>query len=563
MSELASQTPLDGDSEDIVHPTNYVLVLTAWWREVVLGTFLVAIGCGILMLAVQTLLPRYEASSYVTILRVTSNVAIDKRFSTGATTDDQASWRRRGILARNSRRAGLVGLVKSGNVARAVAEDLSEKLGEKKVSAAQLLETVDAELVTVGTLSMRNTSDLIRITARADSPEKSAFIADAWAEEYVNHVNQLYRHTPANQLTLILTEMKRTQETYDAVQKELETFLINSNVEKLNALLTTKQEAVSHLHSLQREAFKKALFSAEQDLERRTYAVDLMISSERDRLAETHARKRDLETLLTMAEDFRVQIKNGGIESGASNTLTLTLLKAAAYAPSNNLFSKSLEIDLAEALRTENDRRTALLTDLEAMISIVENRIEILDTSIVSQGDSLYRFNNRSRSPSLFTEVRSIAKTNSGRPTRKEDQDLAQQIDFVVNEAEGAPFKKPIDKLQYQIQLLKAEIETANSKRDALVQNRDVQQAALATLQNEIAELKLAMAAFTSEVRIAASALVPIDPAYPSAWLIAGLGGIAGLLATVGLAFSLNFGGSPPLLREWSATRPGRTRGAA
>lgn len=563
MNKLASKTPLDGDSEDIVPATNYVLVLIAWWREMVLGTFLVAIGCGVLMLAVQTLFPRYEASSYATILRVTSNVAIDKKFSTGATADGQASWRRRTSQGRTARRAGLVGLVRNGDVARAVAERLSGKLDEKNVAAARLLETIDAELATVGTLSMRNSSDLIRITAKADSPEKSVSIADVWAEEYVDHVNQLYRHTPANQLTLILDEMKRTQETYDAVQKELEAFIISSNVENLNAELLTKQEAVGHLHALQRNTFKKALFSTEQDLERRTYAVDLMISSERDELSETYSKKRTLETLLATAIDFRAQIKNERSESDLFNALPFMILKTAVYAPSNDFFSKSLEIDLAETLRTENNRRTTLLADLEVLISTVKNRIELLEDSIIVKSRRLYRFEDID--PERYTHFHDLSatETNGGLQESGGTERVSRHIASVLGKGQSRPFQEDISEMQNQIQLLKAEIETANSKRETLVQNRDVQRAALVTLQNEIVELKLAMAAFTSEVRVAARAVVPIDPTYPPAWLIAGLGGVAGLLVTVCLAFSLNFAGIPPPLGKWSATRPGRTRGAA
>lgn len=558
MNKLDPQTPLGGDSEDIVPLTNYVLVLVAWWREIVLGTFLVAIGCGILMLVIRTLLPRYETSSYVTILRVTSNVAIDKRFSTGATADDQAYSRRRGLTEKNARRAGLVGLVRSGNVARAVAERLSGKLDKKYVSATRLLERIDAELVTVGTLSMRNSSDLIRITARADSPEASAFIADAWAEEYVDEVNRLYRHTPANQLELILTEMQRTQEAHDVAQKELETFLVNSNVEKLNSILVTKQEAATHLHGFQRETFKKALFSREQNLERRTYAVNLSTEAERGRLENSYTLKKEAERLLENAVDFRAQVEAGEIEGPISNLFPLIMLKASVYTPSNNL-SKSLEINFGDLAQSRVDN-ASILVDIDRLILILKNRIEAHSSSIATQSQKLLNFAESDIGKMFEDGTGNYIGRDNGPPSLGGASWLLRRAGFIVAENSSAPFQSIIDDLEDQIQALKAEIETANATRENLVQNRDVHRATLETLRNEVAELKLAMAAFTSEVRVASLALVPVAPAYPSMWLISGLGWVAGLVATVSLAFSLNFAQIPPPLGKWRAARPGRTR---
>ena len=558
MNKLSPQAPLDENSEDTVPLTNYVLVLVAWWREIVLGTFLVAIGCGIALLAVRTFLPRYDASSYVTILRVTSNVAIDKRFSTGATADDQASSRRRGLTERNARRAGLVGLVRSGNVARAVAERLSGKLDKKYVSAARLLERIDAELVTVGTLSMRNSSDLIRITARADSPEASAFIADAWAEEYVDEVNRLYRHTPANQLELILTEMQRTQEAYDVAQKELETFLVNSNVEKLNSILVSKQEAATHLHAFQRETFKKALFSREQNLERRTYAVNLSTEAERERLETSYALRKEAGRLLENAVDFRAQIEAEETENPISDLLPLIMLKASVYTPSNDL-SKSLEIDFGDLTQSPVDN-ASILAEIDQLILILKNRIEAHTSSITTQSEKLLNFAESDIGRMFEDGSGNRIGHDNGSPSSRGSSWLLRRAGFIVTENSSAPFQDIIDDLEDQIQSLKAEIETANATRENLVQNRDVHRATLETLRNEVAELKLAMAAFTSEVRVASLALVPAAPTYPSMWLISGLGWVAGLVATVSLAFSLNFAQIPPPLGKRRAARPGRTR---
>ena len=397
---------------------------------------------------------------------------------------------------------------------------------------------------------MRNSSDLIRITATADSPEEAVLIADAWAEEYVDYANRLYRYTPANQLDLIVAEMKRTQESYEAVQKELRTFIINSRVDRLNSLLLTKEEAVGHLHSIERNIFKKALFSLEKDLERQADAVDLFVTSEREKLLENYQLQRNLGNLLSRVEDFRVQIEKGPEESTQTNVLPIVILKTSLYASEADVM-KTLEIDPSNLPAIS---KTNLLVEVDTLASILKNRIQSLE-SIIQEGSRLLlvpkNFGSQNQpTPSFFSINGSSLGTN-----------LQEKIETVVKEEDSSfIFNDGIDRLETQIQYLKAEIETFNTTRETLVQNRDVLRTALGILQNEVVELKLAMASSTSEVRVASQALAPEYPAYPSVLLIACLGWVAGLPAVVCLVFSLNFRGIPPLLEKRGATSPGQTR---
>lgn len=562
MNKPTSPTSPDRDSEETVPLISYVFVLVGWWREIALCTFLMAIGCGTLMMAVRVLVPRYETSSAVALLRVTSNVAIDKKFSTGATGDARVSGRREGWNAASSRRAALVGLVKTGKVARVVAERLSEKLGEKDIPAARLLESIDAGLVTVGALSLRNSSNLIRITARADSPERVAFIANAWAEEYVNHVNNLYRYTPANQLDMIYAELKRTQEAYHAAQKELETFLAASKVASLNNEIVRRQHILTKLYELQNALVTNAVHTEEENIKRKSEAVTLYVEMQSKKLSENYAYRRRLEQLVSNATDLRSQIENGGERVTIANSLALLLLKADAYAPSTNL-PKSLEISLDNSLGADVSK-AEFLVDIEAFVVTLQQRIENIDAFVMKEsreirhGASLVDILDRNL---IFSDSQN---GNSG-PVRIVKQNLSEIATQVLDLEQlhtDSRITQLVQNLERDAQLLRMEVERMEATQSNLIQNRDVQRAALQTLQNEIVELKLAMSAFTSEVRLASRALVPVDPAYPSVVLIAGLGGIAGLLAVVSLVFLLNSQGSSPLLEKWRATRPGQSRGA-
>ena len=543
-NETGMDASFDREGED-VSLGQYVLVLVAWWREIVLGAVLSAVGSGALILAIQVILPMYKSSSDVAVVRMTSNVALDKKFSTGATTDDTKRLRMRAVEA-TAKRAALLGLVRSGNVAQAVSERLSEQLDEKEAHPARLIEEIDAELVTVGTLSPRNTSNLIRITASADSPEKAAAIASAWAEEYVDHVNRLYRHTPSDQLDSIVAELEKTRESHDAAQKKLETFIANSNVGQLNRWIEAKHNLVVNLRDLWNDMVDVQMLTMRKAQENKTETVRLLIESREDMLSESYVTRRRLEHMLNNAMDIRSQIEKGHQTSVASNALALMMLKTEAYASSARLLS-ALEVNFDNVVGNNGDE-TDQLTDVNALIATLQDRMEKVDLDIEKYEKLL---------SSYITTTTTTTTTNESSLLSLDDM----ETQFTVEDTNN-PLARLINKLEREIQLLRAESEAVSARLAVLVQNRDVHRSALETLENEIVELKLAMSAVTSEVRLASRALVPVDSAYPSTPLIAVLGGIVGLLAAVCFAFFANSQGMYPLLEQRRTARSDQNRDA-
>ena len=525
----------------------YVRVLVAWWREIVLGAVLAAVGSGALILAIQVILPMYESSSDVAIVRMTSSVSLDKKFSTGATTDDTKRRMRSLNIEATAKRAAFLGLVKSGNVAQAVSERLREQLDEKEAHAARLIEEIGAELVAVGTLSPRNTSNLIRVTASADSPEKAAAIANAWAEEYVDHVNRLYRHTPSDQLDSLVAELEKTREAHDAAQKKLETFIANSNVGQLNRWIEAKHNLVVNLRDLWSDMVDVQMLTMQKAQENQTETVRLLIESREDALSESYTTRRRLESMLNNAMDIRSQIERGHQTSVASNALALMMLKTEAYASSARLLS-ALEVNFDNVVGNNGDE-TDQLTDVNALIATLQNRIEKIDLDIEKYEKLLSSY--------ITTTTTTTTTTTESSLLALEDMDAQ----FTVKDANN-PLPRLINELEREIQSLRAESEAVSTRLAVLVQNRDVHRSALETLGNEIVELKLAMSAVTSEVRLASRALVPVDSAYPSAPLVAVLGGILGLLAAVCLAFFANSEGVRPLLEKRRTARSDQNRDA-
>ena len=544
MNETGTEASFDREWED-VSLGRYVRVLVAWWREIGLGAVLAAVGSGALILAIQVILPKYETSSDVAIVRTTSSVALDKKFSTGATSDDAKRLRMRAVESM-AKRAALLGLVKSGNVAQAVSERLSEQLDEKEAHAARLIEEIGAKLVTVGTLSPRNTSNLIRMTASADLPEKAAAIANAWAEEYVDHVNRLYRHTPSDQLDSIVAELEKTREGHDAAQKKLETFIANSNVGQLNRWIEAKHNIVVNLRDLWHDMVDVQMLTMRTAQENKTETVRLLIESREDMLSESYVTRRRLKNMLNNAMDIRSQIERGHQTSVASNALALMMLKTEAYASSARLLN-ALEVNFDNVVGNNGDE-TDQLTDVNALIATLQDRMEKVDLEIEKYEKLL---------SSYITNTNTNTNTNESSLLSLEDM----ETQFTVKDTNNL-LAQLINKLERDIQLLRAESEAVSARLAVLVQNRDVHRSALETLENEIVELKLAMSAVTSEVRLASRALVPVDSAYPSAPLVAVLGGIVGLLAAVCLAFFANSEGMHPLLEKRRTARSDQNRDA-
>ena len=546
MNETGTEASFDREWED-VSLGRYVRVLVAWWREIGLGTVLAAVGSGALILALQVILPKYETSSDVAIVRMTSSVALDKKFSTGATSDDAKRLRMRAVESM-AKRAALLGLVKSGNVAQAVSERLREQLDEEEGHAARLIEEIGAELVTVGTLSPRNTSNLIRMTASADLPEKAAAIANAWAEEYVDHVNRLYRHTPSDQLDSIVAELEKTREAHGAAQKKLETFIANSNVGQLNRWIEAKHNIVVNLRDLWSDMVDVQMLTMRKAQENKTETVRLLIESREDMLSESYVTRRRLENMLNNAMDIRSQIERGHQTSVASNALALMMLKTEAYASSARLLS-ALEVNFDNVVGNNGDE-TDQLTDVNALIATLHDRMDKVNLDIEKYekllSGHLKNMNNNNNNNNNESSLLSL-------------EDM--EIQFTVKDTNNL-LARLINKLEREIQLLRAESEAVSARLAVLVQNRDVHRSALETLENEIVELKLAMSAVTSEVRLASRALVPVDSAYPSAPLIAVLGGIVGLLAAVCLALFANSEGMRPLLEKRRTARSDQNRDA-
>lgn len=211
----------------------------------------------------------YQSSADVAIVRTTSELTFDERFTTTAGELPVTN-----IAAR---RSALLGLAGSPALAQAVIDELGGELGEMEQNPARLAAMVQAALVTGN--GRPGDSDLIRVTATASSPEKAAAIAEAWARAFVQQANQVYGQVPDEMLGSIQQERTSAEENYNAAQAALQSFLAESRLDEVNRQATSLDAVVSALYDARRDSLDGVLGSMVQAEEQLAAAL---LSAEAD-----------------------------------------------------------------------------------------------------------------------------------------------------------------------------------------------------------------------------------------------------------------------------------------
>lgn len=583
----ADQTHSPRNPDDVVDLRAYAVVLAAWWREIVVGAVSFAVGTAALVLAARVVFPTYETQVDVTVIRMATQVSMDQTLQTGG----QARNLQRQEWA--ARRAALVGLVHNADVAQAVAERLRGQFeDEKDGTANRLIRRIDADLVTIGMLSNSNMSDLIRITARGDSPEQAVAVANAWAEEYVNHVNRLYEQVPETLTVSISTAVANAQQAYDDAQTGLEAFVARSEIDRLQRQIAAKATTLGNLQDLWRVTVDTQLMAVEKQQETAFQTVNEWFDSQFQELATNYDTRRKINLLLADARGLRAQVESGGEASVASNGLAFLLLKTAAYASSVGS-ATSLELNVADGGAVHVDARQQL-EDVNAIIGALEDREqqlardiarqsqtlsnaslpaeEIRDAGFVvaaaSNGQGLGDETAASNGQGLGGEARgvaaqraSISGVNQPLPVQAVSwapSHLESLADYIEDE-QGAVVSLILAE-EEELRALKAEREQVLSEQRALQQERDLRWSALNSLQNERIELEMSSVGNVSEVRLASRAAVPEDPVGLAVWLLALLAGFVGLLAMVCLTVFADATGGRPWLHEWRAEQGAAAR---
>ena len=300
----------------------YLAVIRRWLWLIALGTFLA--GATALIVSLR-MAPVYQAEAGVAIMRSKTQISFEPRFQTVS----EAELAR--MVSLQDRLKALSALVKNPAVASQVIQELGSTLDPEERKVEALLGMVDT----------KTDGELIKILVEADSPQKAAAMANAWARAYEEYVNRLYRE---NSLTPddIQAQAAEAEKSYQQAEEALTEFLGNNQIDALSREIASKKNA----------------------------------------LADYYAAKRGLERLIADAKALQEELQ-GGIPSpsaAARNALSILLLKANASTLSSGLPAE-LQFSF-DQMATSVEDPAKQLSELETLIANLEARQAEVDQLI-------------------------------------------------------------------------------------------------------------------------------------------------------------------------------------
>ena len=308
----------------------YISNLVAWWREIVLVVLLAA-GASALFQWRQG--PTYQAIADVAIVSAQSALSrlVHAHVELGAPYGQLA----RRIYSGNALgTVTFLGLVHQDVLAQRVWSRLGDHF--PGVSAAGLLGRIEADLVSYRDLI---SSDMIRITATGSTPQDAAALANAWAEEYVEHMHQ-WIQWPETSLEAMRSEMASALEVGDDRQRRLEAFVAESDLDALRRQLAANERAAASLWDEHNRALTAGAGANEGQGDRFVEAIAGIDAANRALAAEIEAENNRL-ALLTEERDaarsvlraLRDEVANQRINNAVS--MAQVRIGVAAAAPTH------------------------------------------------------------------------------------------------------------------------------------------------------------------------------------------------------------------------------------
>ena len=509
--------PADRGWDDVVDFRKAVAVVAAWWREIVLGGVLAAIMGGVVTAALEFALPRYEASADVAISEVHN--------ATQMVQDPNPKDRHRAMLA---------GLIHHGSVGKKVSERLQSDwpLEDGRYIADELYDAISAEFVTVGSFSKSTESNLLRISAKADSPEKATVLANIWAEEYIIEINRKNRELQAIAMEEVKIRRNEKYEIYKNAQHDLEEFVGDNRIVQMEHQLDVYEKIKEQVHDL------------------RASILDEHISHQIDLLSQYYDTRLRLTELLRTAESLHAQIASGGGAGAASNELAIILFKARVYAATDDL-PNQLEIDF-DNTHTAHAGAAGQSDDMEAVIAALKIRLDRLNRDIAHQGNSLP---SRLLNIGVTDEEDLPAIQSYGEKT----QDAPDNYMHVFGMGDGRLIRY-MELIDGKIQLIKMNLEAENIKEQNLEHVRDQALSSWKSIIIEGDKMLLEDTVYRPTLRLVSPATTKVKSLWPSPTSVAKISVATGLLFMVLLVFFMDSLGVRPFLERRGTEHMIRTR---
>jgi capsular exopolysaccharide synthesis family protein len=427
--------------------------------------------CGVLAALVTLPLvyfrqPTYQAEARVALVRAGTLVSFNPQIKTVSDAFDPTT-----SSDQTTRRRGLLGLAKDSDLAAAVIARLGDALPEKDRRVTPFSESVD---ITVD-------GDIIRVSARARSPQLAALVANTWAELYETRVNTVYGEAPVT-LTDISQQAGDARRDFDTKEAALVKYLQTNPAATLQRQTGDMQAVVDSLRTGggHGSSYLDSLIAARQAV------LDQQAAAKIKRLTELYALQDKLDRLIGDASSLRARLTDPANSSGSGARLALLLLEASSFSTSASLsVTLQMPLDLGPGASS-----TEPLATVNGLLSTLTSRRQSIATEITALASDLTQ--------NAGTETVSIQ---------------AQSLDRLLSYATyAATVDKAILQTETDINGLKARIEHEASTLRQLTQERDLAWSTYTALASKVAEVAIAERSTGSVAKLAASAIAPDDP---------------------------------------------------
>ena len=403
----------------------YIKAVFKWWREIGLVVILFILAANVYV-ARQT--DVYEATVLIATTRGRTEVNLAVQFEDVQEALDRNSWSRRLTTFANQ--------VKNPAIARELLDTHPDLFTSN--NPEQPMPTPDNILGMVKGKVLEN-SDAILITVTSKDPNIAATVANFWGEAFVTRVNETYKESEQS-LTIIDQQVKKAHQKYQDINNKYLEFIGNKNsVDELQRKKEEKELIIQYL-STQKQILRETLvstyynadienrvlffnksqalkrqilnqwFEAEQnnqlqiitkDRDYRNQIFDRLIELEVDSkmlilnqqaeeffqdFEQIYNKKDRYEDFLTQSQIMLNALEISADSNAVSNDFALQILKTQLFALSPELPANiELQFSSLEGASSIDQQKA----DLQAIISVLEEQITLLDQEIEQQSQAL------------------------------------------------------------------------------------------------------------------------------------------------------------------------------
>jgi len=499
--------------EEEIDLRQYIEVLRRWLWLIVLGTFLAALTAFVVSLFIP---PTYEAEASVVVAKAKTEVTFDPNIKT-------VSGEQLARASQATQRQTLSDLVSNPEVAKRVVTALGDVLSPEERDVRMLSAMVQAK-------TDRN-SNLIRITVRSTDPKKAAAIANAWAKEYVDYVNnQVYSGTPQTPEETA-AQAQEAKARYDKAEAQLVQFLGDNQIAELQRQIAEKKTLISALQS----GRDKAVVSVYQQ----------QVAANVQALKDLYALRHKLDRLLSNARSLQNHVQTGSDSPTAqtANTFSLILVQASSFTTAASL-PVSLQVPMNQ-LSSGGASRAQLLNDVSDLIRTLESKRNEVQAEIDTLSAKLlnnegYQLLATSSPENTAAPGKTQKKPISAAAEAKSPAQVQPQGSGELSAAPapaGSSTTDVLNRLQREVNQLDAKLESATAQKQELTRARDLAYETYKSLARKVAEVDVAAQSKSTEVKFAVPAVAPRAPVAPRKMMNTLLAAVVGLMLAVGVAF--------------------------